>query len=122
MSDRGAQADFSVPPRLGLITAPCLEPPPVGLIPECSGEEKKRKRVIPNRLATSESTCSRCGLDARAAAAGSGGFTRRGCDHGPRVAPAAAPSSPAGLLHPHGQTQTLLTAFIRTLFVFLTKV
>lgn len=64
---------------------------------------KKQKGVTPDRLAT----CSRCGLHARVAAAGSGGFTRRGCDHG--LGTAAARSSPAGLLHPHGQTQILGT-------------
>lgn len=38
VSDRGAQADFSVTPRLGVNAVLCLEPQPVRLIPQCSSE------------------------------------------------------------------------------------
>lgn len=107
VSDRGAQADFSVTPRLDPITVPCLEPPPVRLTPECS--EVKVKGAVRKEAETRDSGqfgdiwahvfqvwvgCSRRG-------SGSGGFTRMGRDHG------LSRSSPAGLLPPHGQSQTL---------------
>lgn len=39
--DCGAQADFSVTPRVGLITVLRLEPQPLHFIPECSGVKVK---------------------------------------------------------------------------------
>lgn len=114
-SDRGAQADFSVTPRLGLITVSCLEPQPARLIPECSevkvrGAVRKETRDS-GRFGDVWAHVFQVWVGCARSCSGSGGFTRMGCDHGLYVGYAAARSSPAGLLHPHGQTQTLGTTW-----------
>lgn len=53
VSDRGAQADFSVTPRLGLTTVRCLEPQPVRVIPECL--EVKVKGTVRKEAETRDS-------------------------------------------------------------------
>lgn len=128
-SDRGAQADCGVTPR--------LEPPPVRLAPECW--QVKAQASVREEADTRD--CGQLGqvwarvlqvwVGCARSCGGPGGFTRMGCDHGLDVGHAAARSSPGGLLHPHGQsrarnahaaTWSVFTALKITLFVFLIKV